>query len=225
MTENDITRTVIEINNLYYSSDRDQEIFKDLSFSLKAGESAIIHGSAGSGKSSLLELIIGRSFADSGSVEVLGNLLKKRKKRVIRNIRRKIGGVGGLFSLIPNFTVAENIVYPLIVSGARSKVCKERLFTMLSEFSLINLANAYPGKLTRVENTLVQFARAAVAHQPLILVDEPLAGLDSNTYQRIYDYLAKLAMSGLSMVIVTSEELKTDLPNTKKLYIQNGNLV
>ena len=215
-------KTIVELTNVYVKTDRGHDVFKDLNFKLLSGESAIIYGAAGSGKSTLIELIIGRKFADAGSVEVFGSLMKSNKKRHIKAVRRKTGGVGGIFSLVPNYTVSENIMYPLVLAGDSKKVRKERLLKMLTEFSLLKQANVYPDKLTRVENTLVQFARANVGHQPLILIDEPLAGLDQKTYERIYEYMVKLAVSGLSLVIVSSEELKAQLPNTSSYHLVNG---
>jgi len=215
-------KTIVELTNLYVTTDRGYEVFSDLNFSLKSGDSAIIYGAAGSGKSTLIELLIGKRFADGGSVEIFGELLKPRKKGLIKSVRRKIGGVGGLFSLVPTYTVAENITFPLVLSGEKKRVVKERLMKMLTEFSLIKQASEYPNNLTRVENMLVQFARANVAHQPLILIDEPLAGLDQKTYERIYEYMVRLAVSGLSMIIVSSEEIKSDLPNSKSFRLMNG---
>ncbi len=217
-------KTIVELTNVYLKTDRGYEVFKDLNLKLLSGESAIIYGAAGSGKSTLIELLLGKRFADSGSVEMFGSMLKPRQKKLIKSVRRKIGGIGGLFSLVPTYTVAENITFPLVLSGERKKMQKERLMTMLTEFSLLNQASVYPAKLTRVENTLVQFARANVAHQPLILIDEPLAGMDAKTYERIYDYMVKLAVSGLSMLIVSSEELKSNLPKTSSYHLVNGGL-
>ena len=217
-------KTIVELTNVYLKTDRGYEVFKDLNLKLLSGESAIIYGAAGSGKSTLIELLLGKRFADSGSVEMFGSMLKPRQKKLIKSVRRKIGGIGGLFSLVPTYTVAENITFPLVLSGERKKMQKERLMTMLTEFSLLNQASVYPAKLTRVENTLVQFARANDAHQPLILIDEPLAGMDAKTYERIYDYMVKLAVSGLSMLIVSSEELKSNLPKTSSYHLVNGGL-
>ena len=218
-------RTVVELSNVYLKSDRGFEVFKDLNFTLGAEQSTIITGAAGSGKSLLVELLIGRRFADSGSVQVLGENLQPGKKRLVKRIRRKIGGVGGIFGLVPSFTVAENITFPLVMSAERKRVQKERLFKMLTEFSLLKQASTYPEKLTRVEHTLVQLARATVGNQPLVIIDEPLAGLDQKTYQRIYEYMVKLALSGRSMIILSAQQLPTDFPNTSRYTLDNGALV
>jgi ABC-type ATPase involved in cell division len=216
---------IVELDNVCLKSGRGEEVFSDLCLKLKTGRSVVINGAAGSGKSSLAELLIGRQFAYQGSVTVFDQLIKRGKKRLIKETRRKIGGVGGQFSLIPNYTVAENIIFPMILNGDKKKFRKERLLKMLTEFSLIKQSNEKPENLTRVENMLAQFARAAVAYQPLLIIDEPLAGLDKKTYQRIYDYLVKMTLAGQSMIILSSETLPNDLPNTDQYQIQNGTLV
>ena len=217
-------KVIVELNNVYLRSSRGYEVFRDLNFKLLAGHSAIIHGTAGSGKSSFIEMLIGRQFSESGSVEVFGNLITSCKKGFIKKNRRKIGGVGGIFSLVPSYTVADNISLPLILSGARRKSRNDRLSEILTEFSLLKQAKEFPANLTRVENMLVQFARASIAHQPLLIIDEPLAGFDQKTYQRLYDYMFKLAVSGLSLIIVSSEELENKLPNCQSYRINDGAL-
>ena len=218
----DIPRTVVELNNVYLESDRGAQIFNNLSFTLGAGRSALIIGAAGSGKTTLVELLVGERFAQSGSVEVFGNHLKHGATRVIKRVRKKVGGVGGIFALMPSLTVAENITFPLILTGHGRRFRQERLLKMLTEFSLLKRAGDYPRILTRVENTLVQFARASVIHQPLMLIDEPLAGLDRATYQRIFDHLAAVSLSGRSMIIVSSEMTEGQLPNTDHYHLANG---
>lgn len=216
---------LVELNNVYLKSDRGGQVFRDLSFTLEAGRSAVITGAAGSGKTSLAELLVGLRPVQSGSVEVMGQTIKAKKVRTIKQVRRKIGGVGGIFGLMPSLTVAENITFPLVLAGERRRVRRERLLKMLTEFSLLKQAGEYPHSLTRVENTLVQFARASIAHQPLMLIDEPLAGLDRKTYQWIFEFLISVSLSGRSMIILSSEILSRELPNTDYYQIIDGALV
>ena len=216
---------LVELNNVYVKSDRGGQVFRDLSFTLKAGRSAVITGAAGSGKTSLAELLVGLRPVQSGSVEVMGQTIKPEKARIIKQVRKKIGGVGGIFGLMPSLTAAENITFPLVLAGERRRIRRERLLKMLTEFSLLKQAGEYPHSLTRVENTLVQFARASIAHQPLMLIDEPLAGLDRKTYQRIFEYLVSVSLSGRSMIILSSEILSRELPNTDYYQIIDGALV
>jgi len=216
---------IVELTNITYKNDAGGTVFKNLNLTLPVGRSAIITGSAGSGKTTLADLLVGRRFADSGTVKLFGKEMRKRKKRLIRQVRQKIGGVGGRFDLLPLLTVADNITLPLIITCARSKLRKERLRRALTEFSLLNQAALYPRFLTRVENMMVQLARATVANQPLIIIDEPLAGLDVKTYQRVLDYFIKVALSGRSMILLTAEPPQVTIPETDSFEIANGALL
>ncbi len=217
-------KTVIELDNLYLKSDRGEQIFSDLNFRLEANHSAVITGAAGSGKTCLVELLVGLRRAESGSVELFGENVKPRSHRLMKKLRGKVGGVGGIYTLVPSYTVAQNVVYPLIVSGERRRLRFERLHKMLTEFSLVKQAGEYPQSLTRVEYTMAQFARASINNQPLLIVDEPSAGLDPATFDRIYDYLVKTSVSGRSMLILTSSDLGRELPNTDYYQIEDGRL-
>jgi len=216
---------IVELNNVYLRSDRGVDLFRDLSFKLTAGQSAVIHGPPGSGKTSFIDLLLGQKFAEKGAVEMFGKVMRAGRGRQTNRIRQKIGGVGGSFELAPSFTVAENIVFPLVLAGEKKRVQTERLMKMLSEFSLLKQAGEHPDKLTRVEKTLAQFARASIANQPLIIIDEPTAGLDSRTFDRIFEYLVKVSMSGRSMIILTSEKIEQRLPNCSYHNIAGGELI
>ena len=199
-------------------------VFSDLSLTIKPGHSVYIAGPAGSGKTSLADLLLGRRFAESGSVEIFGSLMKKGKKRFIQKVRSRIGGVGGPFALLPSLTVARNLELPLILAGDRKKIRREKLQKYLSEFSLLKQASLYPNELTRVENMMAQLARASVASQPLMIIDEPLAGLDSHTYARVLEYLFKVVVTGRSMIMLGSEPPEQEIPHTEIRHLVEGEL-
>lgn len=214
----------VNIENVYLKSDRGKSLFEDITFRLESGKTAIISGSAGSGKSLFAQLLIGERFSDSGSVTVLGKILKKNRKKDLKKVRQQVGGVGGMFALIPHYTVSENIMFPLILNGERKSTRKEKLLKVLTEFSLLKQAGEYPDSLTRVENMLVQFARASIASQPLLIIDEPAAGLDANTSRRIFEFLKKAAISGRSTVILSSERPQHEIPGSSFYRLENGQI-
>ncbi|MFH1687673.1 MAG: ATP-binding cassette domain-containing protein [bacterium] len=215
---------VIDLCNVYLTSDRGDPIFSNLNLQVPAGHSAVIVGPAGSGKSCLLQMLVGRRWPDSGSVELLGNCLQRHRNGLVNRIRRRVGGIGGIFGLVPTLTVAENVAFPLILNGERKRSRREKLMKTLADFSLLRVASEYPAALTRVENTLAQFARASISAQPIVLIDEPLAGLDTQTYDRIFDYLVKISLSGRSMIMVAGDPPKKQLPQAKHYEIRNGTL-
>lgn len=214
---------LVELENVCARTDRGEEIFGSLNFSLLPGYSAVIVGGAGTGKTTLIELLLGMRSPVYGTIKLFGESIDRRS--IIRRTRRKIGGVGGPFGLISTLTVEENILMPLIISGERSSLQKERLSNLLAEFDLLKQARQYPSSLTRVEYTLVQIARASIASQPLMLIDEPSAGLDAKTYLHVVEYLHKASLFGRSMLIMASEKPPLDIPNCSHYTIANGGLV
>jgi len=219
------THNVVELTNVSLKSDRGDQIFDNLNLTLESGQSVIITGEAGAGKTILVELLTGQRMPHAGSVEMFGKVISTGKKSLLRTVRRRIGGVGGIFELIPSYTVAENVAFPLVLNGESRKGRREKLLRTLTDFSLLKQASQYPSRLTRVENTMVQFARASIASQPLLIVDEPAAGLDPKSMDWIYDYLVKVSLSGRSMIILSSEFPVKEIPNTECLEISNGALV
>ncbi len=217
-------RIVVELTNVDLGYRRGGEIFRNLNFRIEAGRTAVITGGPGSGKTSIAELLVGLKFATGGSVEAFGDMVRPGRKRTLNRVRRKIGGVGGIFGLVPSYTVAENITFPLVVAGVRKRTRKERLFKMLTEFSLLKKAADYPHTLTRVEHTLVQLARASVADQPLLLIDEPMAGLDQVTARRVWEYLVNASISGRTMILLMSDRPASELPNSTYYEIKGGTL-
>lgn len=217
-------RVLVEFSNVDLSYRRGGEIFRNFSLTIRAGETVVITGGPGSGKSSVSELLVGTKFADSGSVEVFEEMLRPGRRRALNRVRRKIGGVGGIFGLVASYTVAENITFPLVIGGMRKRARKERLLKMLTEFSLLKKAGDYPSTLTRVEHTLVQLARASIADQPLLVIDEPMAGLDQATAARVFDYLVRASISGRTMILLMSDRPPGEIPNSTFYQITGGSL-
>gem|GEM_PF-731999 len=215
---------VADIQNVYLGAARNEGIFRNLNLTLKAGHTAIVTGGPGSGKTSLTALLTGVGFADEGLVEVFGESLRPRRIWAINRVRRMIGGVGGIFGLVPSMTVAENIAFPLVITGLSKRRRQAKLLKMLTEFSLLKKAGDYPRTLTRVEHTLVQFARASIGDQPLLIIDEPSAGLDQATTARIFEFLIKASLSGRALLLLCSDAPAHDLPNSDIYHISNGTL-
>ena len=216
---------LVLLRNVKVRTIRGDFVFTDLNLTIDPGRTVIVTGPPGSGKTSIAELILGVRHPEEGTIELFGETLKKRNVGQMRHFRRKIGGVGGMFGLVPTMTVAENIALPLVIAGERLRAQKDRLAKVMGEFNLLKLASQYPRTLTRVENTLTQIARASIAHQPLLIIDEPSAGLDVKTYLEICDYMVKVSVSGRSMLILSSDPPPQQIPDSRQFQIANGRIV
>ncbi|MDZ4723704.1 MAG: ATP-binding cassette domain-containing protein [candidate division Zixibacteria bacterium] len=215
---------IVELNNIHLKTDRGTPLFTNLNFCLSEKKSAVIVGPAGAGKTSLVELLVGLRFPDSGSVEVLGTAVKRGQFGKILKVRKNIGGVGGPFGLMDSLTVAENVAMPLVIAGEPKRIFRGTVDRTLSELSLLPVSGDYPRSLTRVERTLTQLARSVVTHQPLVIIDEPAAGLDQATSERVFAFLKAITLSGRSLIIVASEKFQTELPGADYYRFSHGAL-
>ncbi len=221
----EISDKIIELVDVTLSGHSGKKIFENLNFSLPEGRTAVISGSTGAGKTQLAKLIIGDLNAEAGSVFVFGQFVKTNKSWQLANIRKKIGGVGGAFRLISYQTVYENLLHPLILNKKPVSFQKNKIEQVLNRFGLIGKRNEKAGNLSQGEKIETMLARAIVADQPLLLIDEPLAGVDDKMAEKIKRLLVRLSMAGHSMVILTSNPDRLGIPDSLNFKFDNGGLV
>jgi len=215
---------IVEIVDVTLSNVAGKRIFDRLDFDLSAGQAAVIVGPTGSGKTSLIELIIGKRTPESGAVMVFGRKMEAGNERLLKRTRNRIGGVGGIFQPISYQTVRENLVYPLILRGINASNRKARVSNVLSQLNLLSKKDEKAGNLSQGEKVLLMLGRAVVADQPLLLIDEPLAGLDVETSSLVSAFLKRLAVAGHSLIILTSSQAGLGIPDVSRYHIENGRL-
>ena len=216
---------ILELVEITLFGQSNRVLFDNLNFSLPEGKTAIISGPTGSGKSQLVRLIIGDLAPDSGSVFVFGNYVKFNQPYRLPRIRRKIGGVGGAFNLVANLTVKENLMSPLILNKKMASFQHDKITQILNRFDLLAKSNERAGFLSQGEKNEVMLARAIIADQPLLLIDEPLAGADPIISEKIKLLLIRLSTAGHSMLIFTTDPDKFGIPQSLDFRIEKGKLV
>jgi putative ABC transport system ATP-binding protein len=157
------------------------------------GEFLAVAGPSGSGKSTLLNLIGCIDKATSGRILIEGvdtSTLNATSITALR--RRKIGFVFQTFNLIPVFTAAENVEFPLLVQGVGAKERRRRVAEALEGVGLANRANHRPDLLSGGERQRVAVARAIVHRPALVLADEPTANLDTHNANQLIDLMRDL---------------------------------
>lgn len=219
-----LSENILDLVDITLVGQSDRKIFENLNFGLSEGKTAIVSGPTGSGKSQLVRLIIGDLAPDSGSVFAFGNFVKSDQPYRLPKIRRKIGGVGGAFNLVANLTVKENLMHPLILNKRMSAFQQNKITQILNRFDLLAKSNEKAGYLSQGEKNEVMLARAIIADQPLLLIDEPLAGVDPAISEKIKLLLIRLSTAGHSMIIFTSNPDQFGIPQSLMFRIEKGRL-
>jgi phospholipid/cholesterol/gamma-HCH transport system ATP-binding protein len=172
-----------------------------LSFAMKAGETRVVLGAAGSGKTMLLKSTVGLVAPDSGQIYLFGQEVTGRKESELYDVRSKVGILfqeGGLFD---SLTIAENVAYPLLNQHALHRDAhslppsddevERRVVESLSFVELEHTLDKFPNELSGGMRRRVGIARAVVTNPQLVLYDSPTAGLDPITANTIINLVIK----------------------------------
>ena len=205
MDQNDHrTTAAIEFKNVFKYFD-EALILKNISFSVRRGETKIILGGSGSGKSTILKLIIGLEKPDEGEIWVDGEEVSKLRERELMSVRQKIGMVFQEGALFDSLSVAENVGYRLNEQGELDD--EEVLAVVKKTLGFVELGESIdkmPAELSGGMRRRVAFARALVGKPKIMLYDEPTAGLDPLTARTINELVIKLRdLEGVSSIFVT----------------------
>ena len=182
-----------------------EEILKGISFEIKKGETKVIIGPSGSGKSTLLRCINQLTIPDSGRVWLENEEVTHTKKN-INQFRQKMGMVFQDFNLFDHLTALKNVEIGLVrVKKMDKKEAKEKAIEELRQVGLEEQANLYPAQLSGGQKQRVSIARALAMDPKVMLFDEPTSALDPELIGEVLEVIKKLALSGMTMVVVTHE--------------------
>ena len=178
-----------------------------VSFSVYAGETRIIFGAAGSGKTVLLKTALGLLRPDSGRVRVFGSDITHMRERELFHIRSRIGMLFQEGALFDSLTVQENVAYPLLNQESIHSTPEEahnRVEEVLSFVELEHTLEKWPSELSGGMRRRVGIARAVATRPPLVLYDSPTAGLDPITANTIIAVIVKQRdVSNVTSLMVT----------------------
>lgn len=188
--------SVIEVTDLckiYKMGTVEVNVLKNINMVVKKGEFISIMGPSGSGKSTLLYLIGGLDKPTSGSIKISGVELSTMNDREESTMRRKsLGFIFQFYNLVPNLSVEENIMLPILLDGKKLKDFKERLNSILEDVGLLDRRHHTPRELSGGQQQRVAIARALINEPEIILADEPIGNLDSKTGTEIMNLLQKI---------------------------------
>lgn len=194
---------MIKLENLQKSYGTNR-VLRGISLTIAEGEFVSVTGSSGSGKSTLLNLIGGMDRPDSGRIIVDGTEISSYNDEQLTGYRRsQVGFVFQFFNLLPNITVSENILLPLLLNGREED---GRVYAVIEHVGLRGREHAYPYQLSGGEQQRVAIARALIHNPRIILADEPTGSLDSETGRVIMHLISQVKEeTGTTVILVTHE--------------------
>ena len=211
---------------IYREGESERVVLRDVDVCVATGEIVVLLGRSGSGKSTVLNLVIGIDQPTSGTVRVGGvdvTTLSETTRTLLR--RRRIGFIFQFFNLIPTLTVEENLRLPLELNGVDGAAGRARALELLGAVGLADRAASFPDRLSGGEQQRVAVARALVHDPALVLADEPTGNLDAESARQVLGLLVGLARRAGKTVIAASHSDEVAALADRVLTLADGRLV
>jgi len=198
---------------------------KNINLHIRPGEFVSIVGQSGTGKSTLVKLLIAEEAPTGGSIQVGGWEIGRIRDKDVPGLRRQIGVVFQDFKLLPKKTVYENVAFALEVAGAPGRRIREVVPHVLRIVNLSGKEERYPKQLSGGEQQRVVIARSLVHRPKIIVADEPTGNLDSIHTREIVDIFRKINEFGTTIVMVTHNREVVNALRKRVLTIHAGEIV
>jgi ABC-type Fe3+/spermidine/putrescine transport system ATPase subunit len=205
---------------------RKQDALADVTLTIGAGEALSILGPSGSGKSSLVRLILGLAAPSEGSIWLDRELASKDNLVLVPPEERQLAVVFQDLALWPHLSVSGNLEFGLRSRGVPKPERRDRIAAMLERVGLQGLDNRPPGELSGGERQRVAIARALVARPRAVLLDEPLANLDAVLKGELISLFKELLSEQKTTVVYVTHDLREAASlGDRAAVIENGRLV
>ena len=195
------------LDRIYKAGNTNLAALQKVSLSVEQGEYIAIMGPSGSGKTTLVNLFGLLDRPSSGTLRILGVDTAELSANRLAEIRnRSIGFVFQSYNLLPRQTAIENVELPMIYSGLKASIRRQRAIGLLKAVGLSSRIEHWPHQLSGGEQQRVAIARALVNNPALILADEPTGALDSRTGARVLAVFQAINEIGRVVITITHDE-------------------
>ena len=221
--------SIVKVENLkkvFRVGKEDTTILRGLNFEVEKGEFISIMGPSGCGKSTLLYLLGGLDTPTSGTVSINGKDLSKFKQKEMCKMRRQdIGFVFQFYNLVPNLTVIDNILLPVLLDGKKTQDYKEKLDELLDIIGMKERVKHTPRELSGGQQQRVAIARALLYNPALILADEPIGNLDSKSGTEIMQLFKDINEKYNTTIIQVTHSEEAALYGTRTIRMKDGMII
>jgi cell division transport system ATP-binding protein len=212
-----------EVSKVYATGQR--PALDKVSVDIERGEFVFVVGASGSGKSTMLRLVLKEERATAGTVHVAGRNLQTLSSWKVPQLRRSIGTVFQDFRLLPNKTVAQNVAFALQVIGKPRHTIAQVVPETLELVGLEGKQKRLPHELSGGEQQRVAIARAFVNRPAILLADEPTGNLDPTTSLGIMRLLDRINRTGTTILMATHDDEIVDQMRKRVVELEDGRLV
>ena len=222
-------KTAVEARNIikdYQMGEVTASVLKNISLEIYRGEFVSIMGPSGSGKSTLLYILGGLDEPTDGSVILQGQDISQwddKRKSLMR--RRDIGFVFQFYNLIPNLTVEENILLPVLLDGKSRRALQPRLDELLEIVGLTDRRKHTPRELSGGQQQRVAIARALVNDPEILFADEPTGNLDSKTGWEIMTLLQRINRERAVTIRMVTHSADSAECGSRTVVVKDGRIV
>lgn len=221
--------SIIEVRDIcksYIIGQEKVEILKDFNFKVEKGDFLSVMGPSGCGKSTLLYILGGLDKPSEGSIFIQGKDLSKMTENELGIMRRRdIGFMFQFYNLVPNLTVEDNIMLPLILDKKKKTDYKDKLDEILEIIGLQEKKKSTPRELSGGQQQRVAIARALIFEPDILFLDEPIGNLDSKTGEDIMGLFQKINRNMNKTLIQVTHSKEAALFGTKLLNLKDGCIV
>lgn len=200
------------------------EVLKDISLTVKKGESVVTLGKSGSGKSVALKCIVGLMLPDSGNINVLGKNIPELTYEGLQYIRKKLGFVFQGGALYDSMSVRQNIEFPLVRNtDLKHSEINERIERSLDDVGLLDAIDKMPSELSGGMRKRVGVARTISLSPQIMLWDEPTTGLDPETTREISNLIVEMKVKyKVTSIVVTHDMACAKIVADRIVVLENG---
>ncbi len=194
---------MIDLDRVSKQYEHGQNAVDEISLHVDKGEFVFVVGDSGSGKSTMIRLLLKEIEPTAGMITVNGRLLNTMRHRQVPKYRRKIGIVFQDFRLLEEMNVYDNVAFAMHAVEAPGRLIRERVPQVLHEVGLSEKYRSLPRQLSGGEQQRVAIARAIVNNPQILLADEPTGNLDPRNAYEIMKLIEEINLRGTTVLVVT----------------------